>query len=353
MGNRSINLAGLFAVLSMAPPVLAQTTRPAESARQPALILHLISDGRNVPPASPALGGAPLDVLAVSTPHRACRWILACRDRRLGGGQVLLNGQGMGPFAVTQPDVRVRTTLVLQLFDGERMSSRAIEVIPARPLSQAAELIGRMQLGVLDAGGRLQAALTDQKVAFEDLAGDLRQDAFAGGAVLLSGVAEADELAEACHRLAGRIRDGMIAVILAPPPSFRAWGASVAAGPQELSAPVAFSPAIGRFLRPEDLATVQWAGSLRVDRSWQALAWCQDRNKDAAGHRSPAANCVLLAARPLGKGWVCLVAPRMRAMDPLHDAVDRTIANEVVLWTLAVYHHTDDQSGGRRKGGRP
>lgn len=360
MVDRLTMLAGPIVAALTLTQAVGQTTRPDRAEPAPsnpgALTVHLQED---VSPSAPmaVLGGSTLEVVAHGALLGRWRWHLAWRNRFMSSGELALDDRGTGRFAVALPQVRVRARMALQMATDRRIVSRAIEVIPPAPLTEAAGRIRAMQLGVLDPTGRAQKALSAQRLIFADLGGEpgsrLRQDAFAGGAILLGGFQDPARLSEACRRLEARIEAGMIALVLAPPADWRQWGAGIESPDPEKIGPVLFAPALGRVLRPADMAPSRLAGTLAIAPPWRMLAWAHEDAR-AAGQDTPKSRTThpLVAVRTMGRGKIGLAVASRGGWDPMNNALHRTLLNELVLWALTEYHNQADPSGGSPKGGR-
>lgn len=213
------------------------------------------------------------------------------------------DADGLGRFALRLPNVRVRTQCTLILMAGAERASRRLVIFPSARLAVTAGLIKRLRFGVTDDRGKIQGALEAEGISFEDLPTRLLQDSFAGGAVLLAGFKDVSLLNDACGRFHERIKNGMSAVVMNPPPKWARWGLSR----RELSVPtagrIAFARGVGRAVLPADLRPRAVRSVLQVEKHWKPLVWAETMPQTPAGREHPFKH-LLIALRRLGNGRV-------------------------------------------------
>jgi len=325
---------GITAPWAAGQRIQATASRPAPLAGPRVQINLAGAAGAEEHPPILALAGSTLTVTVVGKPQDVHSWQFGWQDTILVNGRLQIGEKGTGQVNLLLPDIRSRTKCTLLFLKDKKRVSRWLIVFPSARLAQRAELIRALGLGVIDntEGAHIRETLRAEKVTFEHLSTQVKQDGFDGGAVVLAGFASAAFLDDACKRLQGRIEKGMFALIVNPPPKWRRWGIRREELSPPLEAAVVFAKDLGQAVEPADIGAGPWRSALRRSGRCRALAWVVKVSKDDMGELH-LVEYPLIVARRIGRGCV-VVALLPQVGDPLRDAVGRGILDELVLWTL-------------------
>jgi hypothetical protein len=232
------------------------------------------------------------------------------------------------------PDVRHRTPCELLVAVEGAAERRTLVLYPASLLKGAAGRLRERRIGVLDSRGTVQRALRAEGVAYEDLGPQVARDWFDGDLVILAGGPDRDALAEACRAFDTRVRGGMGMVILNPPAGWSAWGLRRVERAPPAAGPLRVWPEARAGLVAEDLGVGPWAAVLDGPADVVPLVWCELAVTARVGAGLPGgAPAALVAARPVGAGWV-LVSALPQTEFPDVDAVGRGVLAEMMLWLV-------------------
>jgi len=292
------------------------------------------------PPAL-CLGGGSLIVTIAGTPNANIAWELRADKLTLARGKTVLDTRGLGLARAVLPKVLVRNQAELSVSQGPIRWRRAIQILPSSPLRHVRETLRQRNLGVLDPCSNVCDALRDQRIAFVDLAPQLRHDFFQGEIAILAGFDDANALSHACLRLENRVRLGAALVVLNPPAGFRCLGADRKELPDnEPKLLVKIDAELTGTLRPGDFSALGQAGLVDTGDKAIVLAWLErptskHPTRQGATTRPAGTNAkrAIVAARPLGKGIV-LVATMPELADCYDNPAGRCMLSEIILWIL-------------------
>jgi len=346
-----------------AQPSAAEAAPPKAPPPPPPPPTSTVTVDLTQPPAEPArvvlcLGGGRLAATISGQAGDRPAWELRSDKLVIARGQPKPDERGVAQVQASLPDVRVRAEAVLAVVRGGQVWTHRVDILPAAMLGDVRETLARAGLGVTDSRGLVQNALKAQDVAVTDLWPQLQNDFFRGEIAILAGFDDANTLAAACDRLAGRVRQGMALVVLNPPRGFQSLGLRRV----ELPPPPAATPAapaaamrvrlateLASTLKDSDLAACSPGAHLapqgQADPAIVLLAWMEtpagraDANADAnaapAGQpaKPAAARLALIAARPAGQGVV--VAACLPQLEDCHrDPAGRCLLSEIIKWIL-------------------
>ena len=270
-------------------------------------------------------------------------WGFAYGDDVLARGAVRLDATGHGRLRLVAPEVRTRTLCRLVVHVPAGSEAKAVEVFPSSLLVPAAGRLADLALAAADPTGRLQTALEAEKVAFDRLETDIQKLIFDGDVAVLAGHRRAGSLAAACRNLEGRLKRGMMLVVLNPPPKWEAWGFCRHAFADPLASPARLATGFQQVLRSDDLGNGPWPYALRAEADAVRLAWIEQENtREGAPDSGKTVVHTLVGAQRVGKGWL-VVTMLPQADDPAADAVGRSILSELLLWAVRA-HETDTRT---------
>jgi hypothetical protein len=325
---RGIRLATILMLTGLPALAAWPTTGPADEPRKVTLRLAKADDESHE--AATALGKSTLAVEIVGPPSAKVDWRFGYQRELLDKGQAKTDERGLATLTLKMPDVRHRIGTTLAATGQAVGGTLDLDILPADMLGDVKQSLKAMRLGVVDPSGRVQAALAEQNVEFEELKPQVARDFFDGGAVIFAGFDDAAALRYELGKFEGRTRGGMITIVLNPPARWKAFGLRQVELHDAKGRPRLAEP-LGRWIREADLRG-DIRSALRVRRDAEILAGLATRgagDKDAEVSRG----AVLIAARKVGKGRI-LAATLPQLDDVARDAVGRGVLDEIILWCL-------------------
>jgi len=309
---------------------------PQTEAVPAGVLLDLAPNAGGAPPLR-FLAGTSLAVTVAAGPGeqgRSGQWQFAFGQQVLAGGAFQLDESRQGRFSLTLPDVRHRTACSLTVSVSRTAAKREVVVYPSAPLAVAADRLRSLRVAVMDATGRVQAALAAEKVAFERMETDIERAVFDGDLVILAGFTDARALRAACMGLDERLKAGMAVLILNPPSGWQAWETRR----RDLATPINGDPHaakdFGQIFQAPDLGRGPWQSFIEVGGDAVHLVWVEPDAGGGNGTASrPTAARPLMGARLVGRGRL-VVAILTEAADPATNAVGRTVLDELLLWLV-------------------
>ncbi len=282
--------------------------------------------------ASLLLGGSTVAVAVTGRPGETVDWALAHRGTVLVRGRLVLDAAGRGGYTMEVPRVRHRSVCLLAAWAGAGVGEHHLTIHPASSLEIATGRLAELRLGVVDPRGRVQGTLAAQGVRVEDLAPQTARDFFRGGLVVLAGYDDAASLAFECRHLESRVRGGLGVLVLNPPAGWSGWGMRAVRLRGPPRAPASPAGPLEGAVTAADVGTGPWPGVLAIDDGIDVRRFlAADAAAPAVEADGRPADAILVAARPLGKGWV-VVSVLPQTTRPDRDPVGRAVMDRLILW---------------------
>jgi hypothetical protein len=314
------------------------------TASSAASITISLLEGATTKPAPMCLGNSDLLVEIAAQAGGEVHCQLGYEKDALSEHVAHADGQGLCRITLRLPDVRHRITATIYCRSGGREGRQDVDILPSNMLQDARVTLERMRIGVLDQHSGVQEILKSQEIAFENLKPLLKRDFFDGGMVILSGFELPGDLDDVLGRLEGRIRAGMVAIVVDPPAGCKLAAVQCVESPKAKALTARFSAGWASIVKPRDLAAEPYRRALEINDGSEVLAWLElpDGAQPSASFSvatRPAwpaklGRLGIIVATPLGKGYIVAFVPP-QSDGNLVGPVGRCLLNETIRWSAA------------------